>query len=456
MNDRTEDRLRGALLAESTDISDAQDFARRVGLVTAVSRRGRRRRILAAATACATAAAVAVAVAVVSSRGSGTAAPGRTPAPAAASSSVIGIDWVLVDISGDHQHLNLAAHRLDSADRASGAWLEIDAKNFVLLSDGVNVHNDTYRVAGSALLLSPGATTLVGSVPSHSDRATITSAMDALDASTPTTVGLHVVGGRLVLRAGGYVLTFRNAGPSRSNTPPSGSSVVAPTTQAAAPIHPPDVLGDDVNAAKAALRAAGLGARIVFVSSRTVRPGRVLAQSPPASTLVSVSAIITLNVARYTSGHLCTAGNVLLIPGRLSPPSGDEGVGVAVRNTGGAACTLNGYPQIRITDSHGDVPSTYQDGGGAYVTKRAPTTIVLQPGGGLAWFVVAQYRCDVHSGRVGTELDVRLPGMAQVKELRLTPAFRGFAICSGNPKYAPGKTIGVSPIASDLQHAVGA
>ena len=91
--------------------------------------------------------------------------------------------------------------------------------------------------------------------------------------------------------------------------------------------------------------------------------------------------------------------------------SGEHGVLYKLVDHGGSACTLAGYPQVRLYEGGHALPFSYASGGGPYVTRKHPAMVTLKPGG-AAWILVAKYRCDVGVLRTATLLSVRLPGIS--------------------------------------------
>lgn len=81
---------------------------------------------------------------------------------------------------------------------------------------------------------------------------------------------------------------------------------------------------------------------------------------------------------------------------QLADAGGDAGMGnriaiVAVRNLGSAACSVTGYPSVKLVDDRSQVLATVRSepGTGSYFRSgEAPEAVVLAPGG-RAWFDVA-------------------------------------------------------------------
>lgn len=81
----------------------------------------------------------------------------------------------------------------------------------------------------------------------------------------------------------------------------------------------------------------------------------------------------------------CGPGVLTLAYGpRLSPMTGEHGVFYELINHGRLACTLAGYPRIRLYAGGEALPFRYIFGGGPYVTGKPPATVTVnlavQPG----------------------------------------------------------------------------
>jgi hypothetical protein len=67
--------------------------------------------------------------------------------------------------------------------------------------------------------------------------------------------------------------------------------------------------------------------------------------------------------------------------GILSPVTGGHRSLHKLVSHGRRACTLDGYPQIRLYAHGVALPLRYSCGGGTYVTRAAPGLLTLRPGG---------------------------------------------------------------------------
>jgi hypothetical protein len=182
-------------------------------------------------------------------------------------------------------------------------------------------------------------------------------------------------------------------------------------------------------AAKAVLAAAAVPLLIAGCSS-----GIGAAQHPRAA----------IRVGR------CPGRALVLHPGTyVSPMTGEHAVMYALTNRGPAACTLQGYPQVVLTDATGAVlPFRYAQGGGAYVTPARPVTVVLAHGAS-AYVLVAKYRCDLGIEHNATTIRLTLPtphGAAFTgREAVGISGSTGLSYCRGG-QHDPGQLVAVSPV----------
>jgi hypothetical protein len=115
--------------------------------------------------------------------------------------------------------------------------------------------------------------------------------------------------------------------------------------------------------------------------------------------------------ASHVQPARCTPGELRLAQVVLPPVTGEHRSFHKLVSHGRRACTLDGYPQIRLY-AHGVALSLrYSRGGGTYVTRAAPELVTLRPGG-AAWFLVAKYRCDLGTIATATSVTVTLSGAA--------------------------------------------
>jgi hypothetical protein len=128
--------------------------------------------------------------------------------------------------------------------------------------------------------------------------------------------------------------------------------------------------------------------------------------------------------------------------------TGEHAVLYALTNRGPAACTLEGYPRVVLTDVTGAVlPFRYAKGGGAYVTSARPVTVVLAHGAS-AYVLVAKYRCDRGIERNATTITLTLPTTHDAfawREAVGISGSMGLSYCRGG-QHDPGQLVAVSPV----------
>ena len=144
----------------------------------------------------------------------------------------------------------------------------------------------------------------------------------------------------------------------------------------------------------------------------------------------------------------CPGRALVLHPGTyVSPMTGEHAVMYALTNRGPAACTLEGYPRVVLTDVTGAVlPFRYAKGGGAYVTSARPVTVVLAHGAS-AYVLVAKYRCDLGIEHNATTIRLTLPTPHAFvwREAVGISGSTGLSYCRGG-QHDPGQLVAVSPV----------
>jgi hypothetical protein len=163
--------------------------------------------------------------------------------------------------------------------------------------------------------------------------------------------------------------------------------------------------------------------------------------SPAASQTAASSAPSGPRLAVCAPGELAMRFNM-----RLSPATGENAGFLMLVNGGDQACTLSGYPRVRLYAGGRAMPFHYASGGGPYVTTSPPATVTLKPGGPV-WFLLAKYRCDEGEVSVATTITVTWSG-ADAAPLSI-PIAAGYvtgdlAYCAGGSA-DPGQTVTVSP-----------
>jgi Protein of unknown function (DUF4232) len=179
------------------------------------------------------------------------------------------------------------------------------------------------------------------------------------------------------------------------------------------------------------------------ITKRTA--GRLVALTAGIATAASVAAAVSATaLARTaaphsartaTAGHACRAGAL-----RLRLAGTDTGVGstaltVAVTNRSAAACSLHGYPALRLARVNGTVVAArIRRGRGPMFTGMSTGAVRLPPRGEASFFLV--YRdFNPMTGRPGAAVSALKVGLAGVAG-RFTVAAR----------LAPYGPISVSPI----------
>jgi hypothetical protein len=204
-----------------------------------------------------------------------------------------------------------------------------------------------------------------------------------------------------------------------------------------------------------AVPIAGYASRLDAASTpTTAAPSAVPTLSSKRAGLSSStarSAAVSATALGATGEPRCEPSSIRISLG--DPPSamtGEHGFGIAVTNAGQTLCHIGGYPQIRLTDTHGVVlPMIYVEGGG-YLTTQAPTEIPIAPGD-HATIVFAKYRCDTGDLQSAAEAEISVPGAAAFVPLHLDPAGPTLAYCGPND---PGDKVDISPIEPGLASAL--
>jgi hypothetical protein len=125
--------------------------------------------------------------------------------------------------------------------------------------------------------------------------------------------------------------------------------------------------------------------------------------------------------------------------------TGEHGVFYRLANHGRIACTLAGYPRIRLYAGGKVMPFRYVFGG-PYVTGKPPTTVPLQPGA-TAWVLVAKYRCDLGVLSNATTISLTGPGVTGALTgpvPRYSGGISALSYCRGGSA-DPGQVVAVSP-----------
>jgi hypothetical protein len=143
------------------------------------------------------------------------------------------------------------------------------------------------------------------------------------------------------------------------------------------------------------------------------------------------------------------AGWRLRLDGVWSEPTGQHTAPLAITRSGGSACTLAGYPRIRLFTARGDeLGFRYSHRGDLVVAARPPHPVNVADGG-AAYVLLNKYRCDARDTGIARLLRVTLPGVRGSLTLRL-PHYPILDYC---PVEGPSTTVAVSPLVARLTGA---
>jgi Domain of unknown function (DUF4232) len=151
----------------------------------------------------------------------------------------------------------------------------------------------------------------------------------------------------------------------------------------------------------------------------------------------------------------CQAADLAWRPGSaVVPMTGEHAEMFKLVNRGPTACSVRGYPAVRLYAAAGAaLPVRYAQGGGTYITARKPPAVVLRPRH-FAYLVIAMYRCDlgIRENARSVRLSLRLPGGATVgSRLRLpVTGPSGLSYCTGGGR-GPGQLVTISPLEPSLR-----
>lgn len=147
------------------------------------------------------------------------------------------------------------------------------------------------------------------------------------------------------------------------------------------------------------------------------------------------------------SGAPCRSADVTLAPAdRISEPTGQHSLALALTNTSTRSCSLFGYPTIRLLDAEGrELPFSYQQSGDQVVTSRPPLRVTLAPGD-VAYATINKYRCDLGDRGTATTVALVLPGDTSVLTT-VVPSSLNLGYCGSGD---PGSTVSVSPFGASL------
>jgi hypothetical protein len=145
-----------------------------------------------------------------------------------------------------------------------------------------------------------------------------------------------------------------------------------------------------------------------------------------------------------------SSGWTLSLSQLWSEPTGQHTAPLIVTRNGSSACTVSGYPTVRLLDAQGrPLPFRYGHHGDLVVSARPPRTVHVGAGKS-AFFLLNKYRCDARATADARMLRVKLPGVRGWLSLRL-PHYPMLDYC---PVRGPSTSIAVSPLVAGLQRAV--
>jgi hypothetical protein len=189
--------------------------------------------------------------------------------------------------------------------------------------------------------------------------------------------------------------------------------------------------------------------RIARARSWTFRPSAAILLGVARWVVVVATCVVAVvAAARGDDVAPCTGAQLSLSrAGLLSAETGEIVRAFNLRNRGGRACALTGYPGVRLVERGRPLPFTYRWGGRYFGTRGRPRTVVLQPGK-AGWFVVAKYRCDSRMLHVARELAAIPPDTSRRLRVRFgaSPIFGYCRAFHGPNRRDPGNTVYVGPV----------
>ncbi len=194
------------------------------------------------------------------------------------------------------------------------------------------------------------------------------------------------------------------------------------------------------------LRVLLIGVAILIsVACASSVQGRLrVATSSPSVALTEQDATVP------PSSTPCRSADVTLVPAdfdHISEPTGQHSLALALTNTSTRACSLFGYPAIRLLDASGhELPFTYRQSGDQVVTSRPPAHVALAPGA-TAYVTINKYRCDLGNQGTATTVALVLPGDTSVLTT-VVPSSLDLGYCGPGD---PGSTVSVSPFGVSLE-----
>ena len=134
--------------------------------------------------------------------------------------------------------------------------------------------------------------------------------------------------------------------------------------------------------------------------------------------------------------------------------TGEHGSMFALRNRSHTACSLLGYPRVRLFDGRGALPFRPGYGTGTYLPRLRARRVVLGPGRS-AFVLVVKYRCDRGGTRAAARIELTPPG-DRAPLVRGRPARRpgDYEYCRGG-RGDPGNLLQISPVAASPRVLAG-
>lgn len=156
-----------------------------------------------------------------------------------------------------------------------------------------------------------------------------------------------------------------------------------------------------------------------------------------------VGVVVPSSAARGVSAPACATAQLRLKLGPLvSEKTEQHTAAFVLRNLAASACSLDGYPVVRLFDAAGkQLPFAYGHRGDQMVTAHPPTAVTISAHRS-AYFELNKNACVSYTDRRATSIRVRVPGTRGWLSLRL-PHHPLLDYC---PTGDPGDDITTSPI----------
>jgi Domain of unknown function (DUF4232) len=183
-----------------------------------------------------------------------------------------------------------------------------------------------------------------------------------------------------------------------------------------------------------------------------VTPGRIAVVAAVGTAVVVAPP--SGSARRVTVPRCVTAQLALRLTSYEAQMTGEHGSMFALRNRGRAACSLLGYPRVRLFDGRGVLPFRYGYGTGSYLPRLRPRRVLLRPGRS-AFVLVVKYRCDRGGTRSASRIELTPPGgRFALTGRRLARRLGDYEYCRGGPG-DPGNLLQISPVSPSAQALAG-